>query len=221
MMIRNCITVFLSCVLLFTSTGCPALQQRRQGVCYYGIKLSLPVLLDSTDLKSLFEDIAAELCVDVCSDCATRVPDDKGNIVNCANIDDIKRQTVIVTDFADIQTYKPEQSGILMGELMRAALNNVCCYKIIQAEFAKYFKLSETGLVVLTRNANEIKENEYLQSEVIVGTYNYLYDYNYMHRNKVVIFIRRIDQQTGKITRMVTRELDYFCYERLLKYTIK
>lgn len=68
-----------------------------------------------------------------------------------------------------------------MGELMRSSLNNVCCYQIIQAEFAKYFKLSENGLVVLTRKISEIKNDEYSQSDAIVGTYSYL------NNSKVVI----------------------------------
>jgi len=219
-MIRNCIAIIVCSALIFTLTSCTA-TQKKDGNCYYGMSLTLPVLLDSTDLKALFEDIAAELCVDTCSDCATRQPDGKMGTINCVNLDEINRQTVIVTDFADIQTYKPEQSGILMGELMRASLNKVCCYKLIQAEFAKYFKLSENGLVVLTRNANEIKDDEYSQSEVIVGTYNYVHNYHYLSKNKVVIFIRRINMQTGKISKIVTRELDYSCHERMIKYTVK
>ena len=221
MTVKNGAAVILSSILLYFLTGCCSVPQVQEGNCYYGMRLALPVLLDSTDLKALFEDIAAELCVDSCSDCATRVPDGNGVRTNCVNLDEINRQTVIVTDFADIQTYKPEQSGILMGELMRAALTKVCCYKLIQAEFAKYFKLSENGLVVLTRNINEIKQDEYSQSEVIVGTYNYSHDYNYMATNKVTIFVRRINTQTGKISKVVTRELDYSCYGRLLKYTVK
>ncbi len=211
MMIRNCIVVIVCSVLFFTLMGCLATQEGY--VRCYG--KTLPVLLDSTDLKALFGDIAAELCIDTCSDSVTRIPDDKGAAHNCTNRDEINRQTVLVTDFADIQTYIPNQSGILMGELMRASLNNVCCYKIVQAEFAKYFKLSENGLVVLTRKANEIKKEEYVQPEVVVGTYNYL------SNNKVVIFVRRIDMQTGKISRIVTRELDYSCSGRLLKYTVR
>jgi hypothetical protein len=108
---------------------------------------------------------------------------------------------VLVTDFADIQSFQPNQAGLLMGELMRGSLSNVCCYKIIQAEFGKYFKLSENGLVVLTRNATEIKNDEYAKSEAIVGTYSY------MNNNKVVIFARRMNTETGKISRMVTKEV--------------
>jgi hypothetical protein len=163
----------------------------------------------------LFQDIAAELCVDTCSDCIAGNKDGKGTARTCANRDENSRLTVLVTDFADIQSFMPNQSGILMGELMRGSLSSVCCYRIIQAEFAKYFKLSENGLVVLTRKINEIKKDEYTQSEVIVGTYNYL------NNNKVVIFVRKINTDTGKITKMVTREVNYNCFNRsVMSYTV-
>ena len=207
------LVIACSCTLIFVLTGCVT---KREGYGYgacYG--KTLPVLLDSTDLKALFEDIAADLCVDSCSDCAGRSPDGKAVVNACTNRDEIKRQTVLVTDFADIQTFVPNQPGLLMGELMRAGLNNACCYKIVQAEFGKYFKLSENGLIVLTRKANEIKKDEYAQSEAIIGTYNYL------NNSKVLVFVRRINTETGKITKMVTRELDYSCAGRLLRYTVK
>jgi hypothetical protein len=211
-MIRIGIFFLAAMLLVQVLSGCAGYRTDTYGGCY---GKSLPFLLDSTDLKALFQDIAAELCVDTCSDCTTRTPDGKGATFSCATRDQTNRLTVLVTDFADIQTYVPNQSGLLMGELMRASLNQVCCYKIIQAEFAKYFKLSDNGLVVLTRKVNEIKKDEYAQSEVIVGTYNYL------SNNKVVIFVRKINISTGKITKMVTRELDYSCLGRLLKYTVK
>lgn len=191
--------------------GCATIPEG-YGACY---GKSLPILLDSTDLKALFQDIAAELCVDACSDCVARSSDGKVGSQSCANRDEVNRQTVLVTDFADIQTFMPNQPGLLMGELMRAGLNKVCCYKIVQAEFGKYFKLSENGLIVLTRKVREIKKDEYLQSEAIIGTYNYLTN------NKVLVFVRRINTETGKISKMVIRELDYSCAGRSVRYTIK
>lgn len=183
------------------------------GDCY---NKTLPVLLDSTDLKSLFQDIAAELCVDTCSDCSVQLKSGKEPPQSCASRSEANPMTVLVTDFADIQSFLPNQSGLLMGELMRGSLNNVCCYKIIQAEFAKYFKLSENGLVVLTRKVNEIKNDEYAQSEAVVGTYSYL------NNNKAVIFVRKINIATGKISRMITREINYTCSGRSVTgYTVK
>ena len=214
LIIRRGIVILMCAVLFQALTGCASYHsyQESYGACY---NKSLPILLDSTDLKALFQDIAAELCIDTCSDCATRPSDNKGGVSACTNRDDINRLTVLVTDFADLQTFVPNQSGLLMGELMRASINKSCCYKIIQAEFAKYFKLSENGLVVLTRNVKEIKKDEYSQPEAIVGTYNYL------NNNKVVIFVRKISMETGRISSMVTREVDYSCLGRSVKYSVK
>jgi hypothetical protein len=212
MMMRLVYLALTGCLLISALCGCATLERDLYGACY---NKSLPLLLDATDLKPLFQDIAAELCVDSCSDCSPA--DAKGDRnAACANRNDSIRQTVLVTDFADLQTFIPNQPGLLMGELMRASLNKVCCYKIIQAEFGKYFKLSENGLIVLTRKVSEIKNDEYSQSEAIVGTYNYV------NNNKVVVFVRRINTQTGKISKMVTRELDYSCLGRShIRYSVK
>lgn len=180
------------------------------GDCY---NKTLPGLLDSTDLKALFHDMASELCIDKCSD---RLALNCGPASSCDDVSDKDRATVMVTDFADLQSFLPSQPGLLMGELMRSGLNDVCCYKIVQAEFARYFKLSENGLIVLTRQASEIKRNEYSQPEAIVGTYTYL------NKNKVLVFVRKINTETGTISKMVTRELTYTCGDRsVLGYTVK
>ncbi|QWV92353.1 hypothetical protein KP004_14185 [Geomonas oryzisoli] len=171
---------------------------------------TLPMLLDATDMKTLFHDMALELCTDKCADRQTC-----GAPASCQE-EPGGRATVMVTDFADLQSLVPSQSGMLMGELMRGGLNSVCCYKIVQAEFAKYFKLSENGLVVLTRRATEVKKNEYQQPEAVVGTYTYL------SNDKVLIFARRMDTETGTISKMVTRELTYSCGgSSVINYTVK
>lgn len=177
---------------------------------------TLPQLMDATELKPLFQEMAYELCTDSCTDCATRTPDGKLTITpQACGLEEIKRQTVLVTDFVDLKSYVPGDSGLLMGELMRGSLNQVCCYKIVQAEFGRYFKLNENGLVSLTRRVSEIKKDEYLQPEAVVGTYNYL------NNSKVVLFVRRINTTTGHVTKMVTRELDYSCVGRKVVYGVK
>jgi hypothetical protein len=172
--------------------------------------------MDATELKPLFQEMAYELCTDSCTDCATRTPDGKLTITHQAcGLEEIKRQTVLVTDFVDLKSYVPGDSGLLMGELMRGSLNQVCCYKIVQAEFGRYFKLNENGLVSLTRRVSEIKKDDYPQPEAVVGTYNYL------NNSKVVLFVRRINTTTGHVTKMVTRELDYSCVGRKVVYDVK
>lgn len=214
LMIRSFVIVALCSALACSLSGCVKTYGVYDGVCRNS-KIALPILLDSTNLKALFEDMAAELCIDTCSDCALRAADRSAGSNVCASSESNKRQTVLVTDFADIQTLIPNQSGILMGELMRSALNKVCCYKIAQAEFGRYFKLSENGLVVLTRKSSEVKKDEYLQPEVVIGTYSYL------NSNKVMVFVRKINTETGQITKMVTREVDYSCLGGILSSTVK
>ena len=211
---RLAICILLFCLTALLSSCAVSLpSQSIAGNCY---NKSLPILLDSTDLKALFQDMAAELCTDTCSGCSKHLTDGNKIAPSSPEVDEINRMTVLVTDFADIQTFLPNQSGLLMGELMRGSLNNVCCYKIMQAEFGKLFRLSENGLVVLTRKANEIKRDAYFQSEAVVGTYNYL------NNNKVVIFVRKINTETGRISRMVTREINYSCgSQSVIGYTVK
>jgi hypothetical protein len=69
---------------------------------------------------------------------------------------------------------------------------------------------------VLTRKVSEIKNDEYSHADAIVGTYSY------QNNNKVVIFARKLNMETGKISRMVTREINYSCSGRSVdSYTIK
>ncbi len=156
-------------------------------------------LLEATDLKPLFNGIARELCSEACV-----TPSAVEKTVACSSVADNPNHSVLVTDFVDIQSFTPASQGILMGELMRGSLSSVCGTKIVQAEFAKFFSLNEKGLVVLSRKASEIKQDDFDQTEAVVGTYSYL-------SNKVVIFARRINVVSGKISRMSMREVDYSC----------
>lgn len=208
MILRFAIGALLVCML----SGCAA-TEIVYGPCY---GKTLPQLLDSTTLKPLFQEMAYELCTDSCTDCAPRTPDGKLAVTpKTCGLEEIRRQTVLVTDFVDLKSYVPGDSGLLMGELMRGSLNQVCCYKIVQAEFGKYFKLNEQGLVSLTRRVSEIKNDDYPQPEAVVGTYNYL------NNSKVVLFVRRINTTTGYVTKMVTREVDYSCIGRQIRYGVK
>ncbi|NTV49373.1 MAG: hypothetical protein HGB32_05325 [Geobacteraceae bacterium] len=167
-------------------------------------------LLESTELKPIFNDIARELCTEPC---VTEDGTLSENRSKCSSGNDSKDYSVLITDFVDIQSFAPASQGLLMGELMRGSLSSVCSTKITQVEFAKFFNLNEKGLVVLSRKISEIKKDEYDQTEAIVGTYSYL-------NNKIVIFARKINVVSGKISRMVTREIDYNCAGGNVSYSV-
>ena len=166
-------------------------------------------LLEATDLKPLFNGIARELCSESCV-----TPSASGKSAACTSVADNPYHSVLVTDFVDIQSFTPASQGILMGELMRGSLSSVCGTKITQAEFAKFFSLNEKGLVVLSRKISEIKQEEFDQTEAVVGTYSFL-------SNKIVIFARRINVVSGKISRMSMREVDYSCNGGSLGYVAR
>ncbi len=214
---NSLVITFVLTGFLSLLTGCFALNSTsgyRSGGCY---QQNFNNLLEHTELKKIFADIANELCVDTCNDCGSQAGQHAktacGQNDRNESPDEIIKHTVIVTDFVDIQSFIPKQQGILMGELMRGSLNSSCCYRIVQAEFGKYFKLSESGLVVLSRNVGVIKNDGYKQPECIVGTYSIM-------NNKLIIFVRRINTETGKISKMVTREITYHCLGNQVTYTI-
>jgi hypothetical protein len=209
-------TAFVTVLLAIIFTGCaPQKTAMRYGTCY---GKSFNQLLESTELKPLFNDIAMELCSEPC------VTEGGGGILPSGQSEASPRclptangkndYSVLITDFVDIQSFAPASQGLLMGELMRGSLSSVCSTKITQVEFAKFFNLNEKGLVVLSRKVSEIKKDDYDQTEAIVGTYSYL-------NNKIVIFARKINVVTGRISRMATREVDYNCAGGSVSHTVK
>jgi hypothetical protein len=208
--------IYISAIVTFflavTLSGCAAQSTAvRYSTCY---GKTFNQLLEATDLKPLFNDIARELCAEPCLSEGTASPVDKADNSRCSAVNDKNNYSILITDFVDIQTFTPASQGLLMGELMRGSLSSICSTKITQVEFAKFFNLNEKGLVVLSRKVSEIKKDEYDQTEAIVGTYSYL-------NNKIVIFARKINVVTGKISRMVTREVDYNCAGGTVSYTVK
>lgn len=201
-------TTVASIFLALFFTGCASQNvAKRYSTCS---GKSFNQLLESTELKPLFNEIARELCTEPC---VTEVGTTTETRPACPAANDDNSHSVLITDFVDIQSFTPASQGLLMGELMRGSLSSVCSTKITQVEFAKFFNLNEKGLVVLSRKVSEIKKDEYDQTEAIVGTYSYL-------NNKIVIFARKINVVSGKISRMVTREVDYNCAGGTVSYTV-
>ena len=202
-------TAMAAACLTLVLTGCVSQNAvKRYSTCS---GKSFNQLLESTELKPLFNDIARELCSEPC---VGEAGAPTGTRATCSSGNDSTDYSVLITDFVDIQSFAPASQGLLMGELMRGSLSSVCSTKITQVEFAKFFNLNEKGLVVLSRKVSEIKKDEYDQTEAVVGTYSYL-------NNKIVIFVRKINVVSGKISRMVMREVDYNCAGGIVSYSVK
>lgn len=142
-------------------------------------------LISKMELQPVIDQMARELCYD----------NDANKCIN---------GPIIITDVVDIKTLKPRRVGMLMSEMIRNSFSNVCCNKIFQGEFSKFFRLDEKGLVVLTRDSSEIKNESYPFNEAIVGTYN-------ITKDRLYLFIRRMNVYTGQATRFTTREIAFQC----------
>lgn len=181
----------LVCILCLNLSACAEFIYKGSCSAKYGEGgFSIDRIVSRTDLKPVFDGIAASLC-DGNSFCAMQDP-------RAAD------PTLLVTDFVDIQSLKPYRGGILMGELMRGSLSTACCARILQGEFSMFFRLSENGLVALTRDPKSILTKEYRHSECVVGTYHYTTD-------KLYLFARRINIYTGVISKFVSREITFIC----------
>jgi hypothetical protein len=164
---------------------------------------------EQIEFKEIFQDIAREFCPGFCSGCSSLE-----NYCGSGAAQNKASRSVLVADFVDLQNLQSNQTGALMGELMRGSLNRACNYSIVQAEFSKYFKLSDKGLVVLSRDASDLKMDTDTQSESIVGTYSIM-------NNKLLIFARRINTGSGLISKMVIKEVDFECGDGRWDYTVK
>lgn len=155
----------------------------------------LPKLVGITNVNYLLRGVANELCPLTC-------PPGPNGVATCNERD--LSHSVLVPDFQNLDTYVPGSVGLYMGEQMRAALSQQCHSQIVQADFGKYFRLSGDGLAVLTRNPNDIQNEEHRMQDVVVGTYSF-------QGNKLSLFVRKTQGSTGMIKKMVARDIQYNC----------
>ena len=111
-------------------------------------------------------------------------------------------RTIVVTDFVDLETLKPGKSGLLLSELLKSKLSEICNAKVVQVEFSKYFTIGQNGFRVLSRDIRELKGVNQPVTIAIVGTYN-------LSQNRLYLFSHVLNIQTGVVYKMVGEEISY------------
>jgi len=165
----------------------------------------LTSLMAVAEMQRVFDDIALDFCTSPCGvDARTGQATCEGNTLS---------SLLLVPDFVSVGNYQPGVAGMVMGEHMRSALNRFCRSRIYQAEFGRDLKLSEEGLVALTRNPSQVVRDEFRGQDLVVGTYSH-------SGNRLSLFARRISGTSGVITSMVTKEVVYSCGMMGLKAVI-
>lgn len=108
---------------------------------------------------------------------------------------------VVVTDFVDLSSLKNSSKiGYILSNSIKNSLINLYKVNVIESEISKYFKLSQNGLRLLTRDIKNVKSTKYNVQEAIVGTYT-------KTENELIIFVKLIDLKTGIIKGSYTNSL--------------
>lgn len=170
--------------LLLVVSGCSSTQNRVDNQC-----LTFEDKLQATDLSSLMQSMAAELNNGL-PKFDPRFSEDNS--------------VLLVSDFVNINTLKTEQNSLVMSDMLRTYLANLPGKKVIQVEFGKDIRLSDSGVISLTRNIDLANKQKVGANQVVVGTYLDL-------QSKLIINLRAIDPTNQIISSAVVRELKYSC----------
>ncbi len=179
--------VFLSVLLGLTACGTAG---RSDSQC-----LTFEDKLQATDLTVLISGMATEL--------NTALPKFDPNGPDEYGI-------LLVADFVNVNTLKTEPNVLVMSEMMRSYLARIPGKKVVQVEFGKDIRISDAGIVSLTRKLGQTGNTKVGASQVIVGTYLNL-------PNKLVINVKAIDPNNQIISAAIVRELNYSCSGGKLK----
>jgi hypothetical protein len=110
----------------------------------------------------------------------------------------------IIPDMVDVQTYVPGAMGISMGELLRASVFNVCNVPVRQVEVSSAIKFDANGMVILSRDLNQLRQRAFPAETAVIGTYH-------LQRNKLTVVVRRVSLENSLISAIATREARWSC----------
>ena len=182
----------LLCFLALSAllAGCSSTPNRSDNQC-----LTFEDKLQATDLSVLMQGMAVEL--------SNGLPKFDPNSNNNYGV-------LLVSDFVNVNTLKSEPNALVMSDMMRTYLANIPGKKVVQVEFDKDIRLSDSGVVSLTRNIDLANKQKVGANQVVVGTYLNL-------QNKLFINLRAIDPSNQIISSAVVREINYTCSSGRLK----
>jgi len=110
----------------------------------------------------------------------------------------------VVPDMVDIQSYVPSALGISMGELLRSSIFNLCKVPVRQVEVSSAIKFDSSGMVILSRDLDQLKQKAFPTETAVIGTYH-------LQRNRLTVVVRRVSLDNSLISAISTREARWRC----------
>ena len=144
--------------------------------------------LGRINMRQLLAEVSKEIC-------ATAAPPADGAGASSA---------YIIPDMVDVQNYVPGALGISMGELLRASVFNVCNVPVRQVEVSSAIKFDASGMVILSRDLNQLRQRAFPAETAVIGTYH-------LQRNKLTVVVRRVSLDDSLISAIATREARWIC----------
>lgn len=100
---------------------------------------------------------------------------------------------IIVTDFVDVTSLDNHTKlGYVLSNSIKNSLINKHNANVIEAEVSKYFKISDNGLKILSRDVDKLRATNFNVQFAVVGTYTH-------SENELIVFVKLIDLKTGII----------------------
>jgi len=140
------------------------------------------------NMRQLLAEVSKEICV-----ASAQAADGAGTT-----------SAYIIPDMVDVQSYVPGALGISMGELLRASVFNVCNVPVRQVEVSSAIKFDASGMVILSRDLNQLRQRAFPAENAVIGTYH-------LQRNKLTVVVRRVSLENSLISAIATREAHWRC----------
>ncbi len=100
---------------------------------------------------------------------------------------------IIVTDFVDMTSLNNcTKLGYVFSNNIKNSIINNYDIDVIEAEVSKYFKISDNGIKILSRDIKKLRSTSFNIKYAVVGTYTYSH-------NELIVFVKLINLKTGVI----------------------
>ena len=177
---------FLCLPLTFLMISCASSSNQQSDKC----SLSRADIYSRIDTRKLIDEVVRGLCK----------PSDQ--IVDISLLP--SEDAVLIPDVLDVQSLKPDNLGLALGELFRSSVSNICRLPIRQIDLSRDLKLNRDGMVALTREASLAKQQEFKAQNAFIVTYN-------PQPSKLTLVARNVVLETATIIGISTKEVSWTC----------
>ena len=112
---------------------------------------------------------------------------------------------ILITDFVDTDTLKGGTSlSFVLSNAYKDSLVNLNKFRVIEVELAKYFKIGNSGVKVLTRELKELLNSNLKSKYGLIGSYS-------ATSHQLLIFLKLVNLESGMVEKSFMDTLEMSC----------